>query len=168
MLDERTVNLRLGMAFQVAMQGGCMQPAAVLASEWLRAIRLDQCCFAFDQRLEPVAFWTWARPGAIAAARLTQSPAASLRPWEWNEGGALWLMHLVHCNYRVRDVLLYIRTHLARTGEPIHRRRMACASRSAPTMRGLPRAAYVRRTADCFTQTLQVGHFGPDMPSGRP
>ncbi len=117
------------------------------------------CGFAFDMRHQPVAFSTWARPSAAGASRLERHPSYRLQPWEWNEGGPLWLLHVVHFRYRLRGVMLYIRPHVAETGEPVFRQRRGGPRGAKASMMGLPPLAYARRTATSYTQTLPRSHF---------
>lgn len=164
MLNSRQVEQRLGMASFVAWHSGCSLPTSTLVEELLPAIQLEQCWFAFDSRMNPVALWTWARLSERGAARLASDPRCKPRPWEWDEGGALWLIHVMHCGYRLRDVVLYVRTHLAAPGEPIYRQKPRATASPHVAMVGLPKAAYDRRTSTSYTQTLPRSHFGSARP----
>lgn len=73
------------------------------------AIILEQIHFAFEERCQVAAMWTWAYLAPDVEGRLQRDPSSILHLSEWNEGASLWIMDVIAPFGHIRDVIRFLR-----------------------------------------------------------
>lgn len=102
---------RLGLATELLCRARTPNDYSLdyLRTRIVPAIVLDQIHFAFEERCQVVAMWTWAYLAPDVEVRLQGDPNSLLHLSEWNEGTSLWIMDIIAPFGHIREVIRFLR-----------------------------------------------------------